>query len=102
MLIIVNYVDTLSIQSPGTGFLVELHVNLGTNYYNLGFVCIKPKLVPVSIVTDDVHGSLQTTWCVGEQVSVICDTDSSGADGANGEPELGAVQDEKARIYVNF
>ena len=53
-------------------------------------------------MTDDVYCSLKTTWRVGEQISVIRDTDSSGADGTYGEPKLGAVQADQARIYVDF
>lgn len=53
-------------------------------------------------MTDDVYGTLQTTWGVGEQVGVICNADSGGADRAYGEPKQGAVQADQARIYINF
>ena len=54
------------------------------------------------IVGDDVEGSLEATDRVGEQVGVIRDTDSSGADGANVEAKVGAVETEQTGVNVNL
>ena len=56
----------------------------------------------MGIVTDDVEGPLETTWGVGEKISVIRDTYSSGADGTKLEAKIGAVEAEEAGININF
>ena len=53
-------------------------------------------------MTDDIEGTLEATDRVGEKIGVIRDTDSSGADGANIEAKVGAVQAEKAGVDVNL
>ena len=56
----------------------------------------------MSIVTDDVESSLETTGGVGKEVRVIRDTDSSGTDGANVEAKVGAVETEQTGVNVNL
>ena len=96
MFIVLNNLHPLPIQNPWPGVLVEGHVQLGTCH------CIEPQLVAAGIVEDDVEGSLEATDRVGEQVGVIRDTDSSGADGANVEAKVGAVETEQTGVNVNL
>ena len=102
MFIVLNNLHPLPIQNPWPGVLVEGHVQLGTCHDNLGLVGIELQLVAVGIVRNDVEGSLEATDRVGEQVGVIRDTDSSGADGANVEAKVGAVETEQTGVNVNL
>ena len=81
---------------------VEVHIMLGTSDNNLCLFSIESKLVPPGIVGNDVQGSLQATGAVGEQVGIVSDTDSSGANGANVEVKVGAVQAEETGVYVEL
>ena len=102
MLIVLYNIDSLAVQCPWPGISVVPHVysRAGDNYFCL--ICIEVELVAVSIVTHDVEGALETAGRVGEQVGVIGDTDGSGADVAELEAEVGAVQAEETGVDVHL
>ena len=102
MLIVLNNFHPLPIQNPWPGVSVEGHVQLRACHHNLRLVSIEPQLGVVSIVADDVEGSLEATDRVGEQVGVIRDTNCSGTDGANVEAKVGTVQTEQTRVNINL
>ena len=93
MLIVLNNFHPLPIQNPWPGVSVEGHVQLRACHHNLRLV---------SIVADDVEGSLEATDGVGEQVGVIRDTNCSGTDRANVEAKVGTVQTEQTMVNINL
>ena len=90
--IAIHNLDSFTIQGPGSSLLVKLHVHFRASYHYFGLVCIELKLVLLGIVGDDVQGTLEATGGVGEQICIISNADSTGADGSNIKTKIGAVQ----------
>ena len=75
MFIAVYHTYSFTIQCPWLGLLVEVHIMLGTSNNNLCLFSVKPKLVPLGIVGNDVQGPLEATGAAGEQVGIVSNTD---------------------------
>ena len=75
---------------------------LGTSDNNLRLFSIEFKLVSPGIVGNDVQGSLQATGAAGEQVGIVSDTDSSGAERSQFKSKLGVIERQETGINVHF
>ena len=74
----------------------------GARDSNLCFTSIEPQLVSLGIVSDDVQGTLQATGAAGEQVGIVSDTDSSGAERSQFKSKLGVIERQETGIDVHF
>ena len=63
---------------------------------------IKSELVSPGIVSNDVQGPLEATGAVGEQVGVISNADSSGADRTKLKSKPGVVERHDTGIDIHL
>ena len=69
-------------KSPWFGILVICHVQLRASYQNFGLVSIEGQSVLLGLMYDDVNCCLESPRSVREEIGIICDTDSGGANEA--------------------
>ena len=68
-------------------FFVEVHVRFRASYYNLCFVSVKSKLVPLGIVRYNSKSTLQSTGRASKHIGIVSNTYGGDADVAHHKAE---------------